>query len=605
LARKESIKYSFPKLLQIFKKFWPEIHKYRLLIAGSFAALMAEVVLRLLEPWPLKFIFDRVIPTDSSKHSLGISLLDSLDPLSLIIFASVSLVLLTGLRALASYACKVGFALVGNRVITKVRDDLYNHIQCLPLSFHTKSKAGDLLVRMTGDVGLLQEVTVTAALPLIGNFMVLMGMMGVMLWLNFQLALIALIIIPFFWISIIRRGGRIREVSRKQRKTESALAATAAESMTAIKTVQALSLEETFSKSFSSNSQKNLTEGVKGKRLTAGLERSVDLLVALGTALVLGYGAVLVLSNELTPGDLIVFLAYLKNAFKPLRNFAKYTARLAKAAAAGERIVELLDITPEIKNKPDAITAPPFKGSVDFENVSFAYDDKTPVLQNIDINIKPGQCVALIAPSGSGKSTLVSLLMRLYDPNSGCIKIDGNDIKSYSLSSLRSQISVVLQDTLLFATNMWENIAYGAKDCTEEKIVSCAKLANTHDFISALPQGYDTAVGERGVTLSNGQRQRIAIARAAIRNSPILILDEPTTGLDKENEREVNLALAKISKGKTTFLITHNLNSVAHADKIIFLENGQIIEQGTHCQLIEEQGRYSTLLNKHGLAPVF
>ncbi|MDQ3457822.1 MAG: ABC transporter ATP-binding protein/permease, partial [Deinococcota bacterium] len=392
-----------------------------------------------------------------------------------------------------------------------------------------------------------------------------------------------------------RQGNRIREVARQQRKREGAMAATAAEVIGAIKIVQALSLEGTFSRAFSSQNQKSLKEGVKAKRLAAGLERTADVLIATSTALVLFFGARLVLGGALTPGDLIVFITYLKNAFKPMRDFAKYTGRLAKASAAGERVLEILDREPDIRDAPGAVPAPAFEGAVRFEGLSFAYDLAQPVLEDIYIRIDPGERVAVVGPSGSGKSTLASLLPRLYDPTSGRVTIDGRDIRAYTLESLRSQISVVLQDNLLFGASVRDNIAFGVPEASNDEVEAAAKLAYAHDFIMALPQGYATVLGERGATLSGGQRQRLAVARAAIRRAPILILDEPTVGLDEENERWVSTSLDELSRAQTTLLITHDLGFAARADRIVYLEAGRVLEQGTHEALLRAGGRYASL----------
>jgi len=390
-------------------------------------------------------------------------------------------------------------------------------------------------------------------------------------------------------------GKRINEVARLQRKREGAMAVTASETILAIKTIQAFSLESAFEDQFSKQSEKNLKQDVKAKRLAAGLERSVDLLTAIAGALVLFYGTRLVLNKELSAGALLVFLAYLKNAFRPIQEFAKYTGRLGKATAAGERVLDLLQHIPEIRDLPGAVPAPVFRGEARFENVHFQYDDGRPVLKEINVDIKPGQCVAVVGPSGSGKSTLVSLVLRLYDPQQGRILLDGRDIRQFTLASLRSQISTVLQDNLLFAATVRENIAYGASAAAPEEVEAAARLANAHDFIAALPKGYDTVLGERGVTLSQGQRQRIAIARAAIRNAPILILDEPMTGLDKKNEQAIMESLQRLERDRTTFLITHDLRHANWADLIIVMEGGRVLERGTHEELLAAEGQYASM----------
>lgn len=590
-------KETLPGLGRIVRRFSPYVRKQRHMVAGSMAALFFEVIFRLLEPWPLKFVFDHVIVAAPSDNPSGIAFLDGLDSMTLLMLCALAVVAFTGLRAIAAYLSTVGFILIGNRVLTKVRDEVFRHLQSLSLSFHNKSRGGDLTVRVISDIGMLRDITVTAFMPLIANVFIMLGMLGVMFWLHWKLALLSLAIVPLFWFSVTRLGRRIQEVSRKQRKQEGEMAATAAESIGAIKIVKALSLEGTFARIFAGQNKKSLKKGIEGSRLAAGMERTVDLLIAVATALVLWYGArLVVVQNELSPGELLVFLSYLKNTFKPVRDFAKYTGRLAKATAAGERVLDLLDQSPKIYDLPGAVKAHPFRGGVEFKDVSFAYESESPVLKTISFDIRPGQHVALTGLSGSGKSTLVSLILRLYDPTKGAVMIDGRDIREYTLDSLRSQISVVLQDSILFAASVRDNISYGAPDAAPEEIEKAARLANAHDFINALPQGYDTVLGERGVTLSGGQRQRIAIARAAIRKSPILILDEPATGLDNENENTVIEALEELASGCTTFLITHDLQLASRfADLILYLENGDITERGAHSELMRAGGRYSAL----------
>lgn len=564
---------------RIVRHFWPEVRRHRLLIAGSLAAFFAEAAIMVLEPWPLKFIFDRVITVKHTIQASGIALIDSLPAGTLLIAGAIAIVVLSGLRAFTAYLNTVGFAVVGNRVMTSVRNDLYNHIQCLPLSFHTKARSGDLLVRIISDVSLLQEVLITAALPLFGHTVKLIAMVAVMLWMNLRLGMVAVGILPFFWWFTVRMSGRIQEVARKQRHIQGTMAATASEAVNAIRTVQALSLEDTFSKSFAANSDKVLREEMKGKRLAARLERTVDLLIAFGTAIAILYGGYLVIHTKLTPGDLLVFIAYFKNAFKPLSDFAKYTGRLSKATASGERILELFNLTPQIRDLPGAVRAHGFKGEVQFKNVDFAYEEGIPVLQDVNFLLHPGEHILLSAPSGTGKTTLVSLLMRLYEPSRGQILIDGKDIRGYTIDSLRSQISVVLQDTLLFAASVSDNIAYGTTGATQEEIEEAARLSNAHDFIQEMPEGYRTVLGERGVTLSQGQRQRIAVARAVIRKSPILILDEPAVNLDKKNETELNNALEKLTRGRTAILITHDPQWLKKVDRVFYLEGGKLFER--------------------------
>ncbi len=586
---------NLPGLWQILKYFWPQVRQYRTLIVFSLLALFAEVGLRLLEPWPLKFVFDHIIGTKHTATSRLPDLLASQDAIALLTLAAVAVVAITTLRAVASYWETIGFAQIGNRALTKVRNQLYRHVQYLSLSFHTSAKTGDLVMRMMNDVAMLQDVAVTALFPMLAKALIVAGMIALMFWMNGPLALIAVVVFPLFWLRSISLSRRIREVAKKQRRQEGAMAATVAESVQAIRTVQALSLEDTFARAFSTQSEKTLRQDVKGKRLAAALERSLDVLIAIATALVLWYGTRLVLGKQATAGELLVFLAYLKSAYRPVQDFAKYTGRLAKASAAAERVIDLLERVPDVRDLPGAVRAPAFQGRVQFDDVSFAYEHGQRLLEGIHLDVRAGQHVALAGPSGAGKSTLVSLILRLYDPVRGRVLIDGRDLREFTLESLRSQISVVLQDNVLFAASVRDNIAYAAPGASAEEVERAARLANAHEFSVALPQGYDTILGERGVTLSHGQRQRIAIARAAIRRAPILILDEPTTGLDKQNERMVLDALERLYESRTTFLITHDLHHALRADVILFLEAGRILERGGHEELMRLNGRYAAL----------
>jgi ATP-binding cassette, subfamily B, bacterial len=596
MARPHSLQDSLPSLWRILYAFWPRIRRQWPLVIGSLAALFASVALKLLEPWPLKWVFDHILKTRNVANRRFLDdFLATLDPVSILALAAGSVIVITALRALAEYGNTVGFALVGNRVLTEVRNDLYRQLQRLSLSFHTKARGGDLTVRVVGDVNMLKDVAATAMLPLAANVLILIGMAGLMLWLEWRLALLALLTLPLYWLTTTQLTRRIREASRKQRAREGEMASAAAESLAAVKDLQALSLEPVFAEQFIDRSRKCQTQNVVTARLSASLERRVDVLGALATALVLFFGVKLALNDSMSAGDLLIFLAYLKRAYNPLQDFAKYTGRLAKAAAAGERVLDVLGRTPDVRDLPDAVPAGMLRGDVCFESVSFSYETGRTVLNGIDFAMPAGSQVALVGPSGIGKSTVVNLLMRLYDPLKGRVLIDGADIRSFTLASLRSQISVVLQDGLLFAASVRDNIAYTTRDVTQAEIETVARLANAHEFIERMPQGYDTVLGERGVTLSHGQRQRIAIARAAIRNAPILILDEPTTGLDEENERTVVAALRRLAQSRTTLIVTHDLRLAARSDLILYIDQGRVVERGTHAELIKADGRYAAL----------
>ena len=576
-----------------------------MLVSGALVALLLTTGMRLLKPLPLAFVVDHVLTPETTKTPAkqGIIdvLLNSLDTNYLLWGCAVAVILIALLTAATSYFSTVSLALAGSRILSRVRNDLFAHLQRLSLRFHSQAKSGDLTMRLINDIGMLREAVITALMPMLANIFILLGMFGMMLYLNWQLTYVALLAIPLMWWSTTRASRKIHEVSRAQRKREGSLASKAAEYIASIRTVQSLSLEDETIRSFAGDDAASRQQNVQSKRLSAGLERKVDVIVAMITALVLLNGAHSVLKGSMTTGDLIIFMSYLNNSFRPVREYAKYAGRLSKALAAGERVVNLLDEEPEIKDKPNALVVSKLLGKIQFNQVRFSYetdDGKSyPVLKGMNFTIRPGERVAIVGPSGAGKSTITSLLLRLYEPKSGEVCVDDVNIQDYTIASLRSQIAIVPQDNLLFGLSVRENIALGAINdpdfATEANIIAAAKLANAHDFISALPQGYDTILSERGGSLSGGQRQRIAIARAAINKSAVLILDEPTVGLDQENETYVIAALENLMQGRTTLMITHDLELAARTDRIIFVNNGVVEEQGSHEELLAKGGNYA------------
>jgi ATP-binding cassette, subfamily B, bacterial len=594
-----SLKETLPGMGRILRRFAPQISKQRTLLILSFLALLAETLLRLLEPWPLKIIFDSILLPGVNRPAVSLPILGEVSTVVLLTLLTLGSIGLAVLRGAAAYSSTAGMAVAASRVMAEVRSDLYSHLQRLSLSFHSRAKTGDLIARVTQDITRLREVTVMALLPLLASTLTLIGMIAVMVWLHWEMAVIAIAIFPLFVWSMSRSSRRIREVVRRQRKREGAMAATAAEAIGAIKVVQALSLQNLLESTFSSHNRESLQEDAEAQKLSAGLERTMEVLVTVGVALVLWRGVQLVLQGAITAGELLVFITYLKTTFKPLRQLAKYAGQIAKATASGERIIDVLDRVPDVRDSRGALEAPPFKGAVEFQQVTFAYetsgDVEVDTLRNVSFTIQPGEHVALVGPSGSGKSTLVSLLLRFYDPIEGRILIDGHDLREYKIDSLRRQISIVLQDSILFASTVRENIVYGCLEASDAEVEAAAKLANAHEFIVKLPQGYDTVLGERGATLSGGQRQRIAIARAAIRRAPIVILDEPTTGLDNHSEQVVNSALRRLTQGCTTFIISHNLHIIEQVNQILYIEDGKVCEQGTHQELMQLNGRYAKL----------
>ncbi|HEY9291679.1 MAG TPA: ABC transporter ATP-binding protein [Microlunatus sp.] len=570
---------ALPMLSRTTRRFGPHVAEQRKLLILGLAALVAEVGLRLVEPWPLAYVIDALASAagaDLAARQSDLSLQTAL------IICAAALLVVVGLRAAASYAMTVLFALAGNRVLTRVRAELYDHLNALSLRFHQSRRTGDLVTRVTGDVGRLQDAVVTALLPLIGNVVTLIGMFVVIMIMDWRLGLVVLVVFPLFALIGNRSTHKIISVSRNQRSAEGALAALATETLGSMPVIKSFSLESRMSGRFSQGNQRSLRDGVRAKRLSAGLERSTDVLVGLATAVVLFAGAQRVLAGDLSLGELTVFLTYLKTAFRPLRDIAKYTGRISKAAASGERITEILDQQPDIVDASWARPAPRFHGYLRFESVRLSYRDGQPALQDLDLAVRAGERVAIVGPSGAGKSSLAALLTRLRDPDLGRVLIDGHDLRDLTVDSVRDQISIVLQDSVLFAGSIADNISYGVnRPVTDDEIAQAARIAGADGFIRRLPQGYRTELSDRGVGLSGGQLQRIAIARAAIRQAPIVILDEALTGLDPDTEAEVVAALDRLTAGRTTLLITHDVEVAADADRVIRIEDGMVVADGS------------------------
>ncbi|GAC1445601.1 MAG: hypothetical protein NVSMB52_07290 [Chloroflexota bacterium] len=422
-------------------------------------------------------------------------------------------------------------------------------------------------------------------------------MLVLLLGVNWLFTLVAFSVAPLlFWI-VMRYTHRIKAAARQARASDGLLSSVAQETLSSIRIVQGLAQEAQQNERFQAQNETSLQAYLKSVQYQARIAPLVDVLAAVSLALVMWYGSMHVMSGELTTGDVVVFFAYVTNLYAPMKALARLSYGFNKASVGAERIADVLRVRSEVVDFPEARTFSRVEGRLTFHDVSFSYEAERPVLTRINLTVEPGETVAIVGSTGAGKSTLVSLILRLYDPTSGSICIDGVDIRNYKLRSLRDQISIVLQDTLLFSGTIRENIAFGRPDASDVEILTASKVANAHQFILTFPSGYDTYVSERGTTLSGGQKQRIAIARAVLRGGPISILDEPTTGLDAASEQIVVDALERAAAGNTTIVIAHRLSSIRFANRIVVLEEGKIVEEGTHLQLLAARGRYSELYN--------
>ena len=563
----------------------------------ALVAVLGETLTDILEPWPIKIVVDNILQSKKLPSVLGgiVTGLFGSNAGAVLYFAVAAVALIAIVGAVSSYVEKYLTTSVSQWVGHDLRRTLYHHIQRLSLAEHDRSRTGDLITRVTSDIGAVQDFINSALLGMLVNAMTLVGMIGVMLYLNWRFTLIALSIVPVLFLVVYYYTRRIKSASRAVRTQEGKLLSVVEEVLTSIRTVKAFAREDYEEQRFETESLANVEAGLQARSIKAKLSPVVEVLVAIGTCLVLWYGARLAMAGQISAGVLIVFLLYLGKMYKPMRDLSKMTDTVSKAMVGYERIQEVLDIKSDVRDLRGARPAPRFKGRIEFKDVSFNYGTDKRVLEDLSFTIEAGQVAAIVGPSGTGKSTLVSLIPRFYDPASGSVAIDGTDIRQYRLKSLRDQISFVLQDTLLFRATIWENIAYGKPNASPAEIRRAADLANAREFIEEMPDGYDTMVGERGVTLSGGQRQRIAVARAIIRDTPILILDEPTAGLDAASEQAVIGALDTLMKGRTSVVIAHHLGTIRHADVIFVISDSALVEQGTHEELLAHNGVYAEL----------
>jgi ABC-type multidrug transport system fused ATPase/permease subunit len=526
--------------------------------------------------------------------------------ISTIVFLTTAFVLLAIINALADSSAQINFAKGGRALGYNLRVALYSHLQRLSLAFHNKSRTGDVLARVTGDVTVVEDFVTERVTDLIYSVMLLIGISLFLLFQSWEMAILAAIIVPVLSLVSNFFSRRIKSASKRQRSSEGDLASAAQEMLTSIRVIQTYGRGGYEQQRFAEQSSRALRAALDSTRLEAFFGLAVRLVEAGATIGVVWLSFYLIEGGTLTVGRFVLFTFLIDRMFKPTRRVIKEWSTIGKIFASIERIADLLNRKPSVVDLPGAVPAPPFRGQVEFRNVSFAYQSDGQssdgrdsslrlALNDVSFTASTGEVVALVGPSGAGKSTVLQLLPRLYDPHAGGVLIDGTDIRSFTLSSLRAQLSMVLQETVLFSGTVAYNIAYGGNNVTSDDIVEAAMQANAHEFIEKMPDGYNTELGERASNLSGGQRQRIAIARALVRNSPILLLDEPTTGLDAESTDLVLQALQRLMRGKTTIIISHDLNLVRAADRILVVRQGQIVEEGRHDQLLARDGLYASL----------
>ncbi len=568
-------------------------------LAIGLAAVIGEGIASLLQPWPLKIVFDDVLKAKSSgAHGWLNHLIDATagsEPLAILKFAALAALAIAVLDALCSYTEKYLTTSVGLWVSHDLRRSLYSHVQRLSLAYHDHKQTGDLISRITSDIDAIQTFIASGLLSVMVDSITLIGMVAVMFYINWQFTLVALSITPLLFAVVFTYTRRIKKASREVRKKEGEIVSTIQEVLSSIRVVKAFAREDYEQRRLEADSLESVEIALRARGLKAKLTPLVEIMVGVGTAIVLWFGARLVFTGGLGAGSLIVFISYLSKMYKPMQDLSKMTDAYSKAAVGYERIREVFETTRTVDDQPGARQAPRFRGAIEFDHVNFEYEPACPVLKDVSFRIKPGQLAALVGPTGAGKTTIISLIPRLYDPQSGVVRIDGCDVRRFTQKSLREQISFVLQETVLFHGPVWQNIAYGKPDASRNEILRAAEIANADEFIERLPDGYDTIVGERGVTLSGGQCQRIAIARAVIRNSPILILDEPSSNLDAGSEKLVFEALDRLMHGRTSIVIAHRLSTIRRADCIFVVNGGRIVEGGRHEELIRVDGLYAQL----------
>jgi ABC-type multidrug transport system fused ATPase/permease subunit len=577
------------------------IAPYRWTLAIVFIAMLIETAASLAGPWPLKIVLDNVVGAHHLpgwlegfvRHVAG-----GAGKMQIAVMAAIAFVLIAAINALASYVDNYYTVSVGQWVAHDLRLRTYHHLQRLSLHYYESHQTGATLSTLTSDIATIQNFASSGTLGMLVDLFTIVGMLGLMFWLNFDFALTAIAIMPFILLFVFRVKKVIKKATKEVRKNQSEIVAVAEQGLESERVVKAFGTQTLEESHLKDVSWATVQSALKARQVKSLVSPVVSVMTAVCVALVLWRGAGLILAGAMTSGVLIVFLSYLNKFFKPVQDLAKMSNTMAQTAVGVERIRAILEADDLIPERAGAVEPTTLRGEIVFDRVAFAYGKEAPVLDGVSFAIRKGEMVGIVGPTGSGKSTVVSLIPRFYDPSGGTVTIDGVDIRDYTISGLRHHIGFVLQDTVLFRGTIADNISYGLPNATRDDVIRAAELANAREFIDHMPEGFETMVGDRGLTLSGGQRQRIGIARAIIRDTPILILDEPTAALDSESEAKVIEALERLMKGRTVIMIAHRLSTIRNANKIIVLKDGVVAESGPHDQLLSLGGVYAELYHK-------
>jgi ATP-binding cassette subfamily B protein len=581
----------------IYRTFGPHLKPYWAWFAVGYAALAASVFTKAVAPFPLKWILDYVLLGKELPEGQVGSWVRSVaaDPHQLLGLLCIVMVVLVFFQGSFSYVQRYLVSTAARRANNDIRNHVFQRLQLLPLSFHGTISPGDLVVRLTEDINTLRRLLVDSVAEFLKMAFTIGWILVLMAGVDAQLTLLALAVTPPIYLLAARFTGKVEKLAKVTRIKESEVGAIIQENVSSMAVVQAFSQEGHERERFESEAHESMAADLRRMQLSKGFGRAIELLVALGSAGVVYVAGDRALGGRLEPTVLVLFVPWLKEFYSPLQKLAELVVEVTRQVVSGERIAEILRTEVTIRDAADAVPAPPFRGAVAFEHVTFGYREGRPVLRDLSFTARPGQLVALVGSSGAGKSTVVNLILRFFDPWEGSVRIDGRDIRGFTLESLRGQMNVVLQETLLMRRTIRDNIAFGKPDASLADVEAAARAAQIDEFIEQLPEGYDTVLGDRAGNLSGGQRQRLALARAILRDAPILILDEPVSAVDALTEARLNETIAQVTKGKTAFIVAHRLATVQRADLILVIDEGTVAEQGTHAELMAKSTRYRRL----------